>query len=179
MVSMSKSPGLAMAADLLGDMVQICLVTRDHIRTMDHLLALGIGPWRIHTHHPGTTRETLLRGEAHAFTCIMAYAHSANVMWEIVEPVAGSGIFSEFLEQRGEGVHHVGFLCRDRSFAAAIVEFDRRGYQVVQSGRVWNGRVGYAFIGTYDALGLYFEIWDHPPGFGPPDPECWYPAPPP
>jgi hypothetical protein len=175
---MFEAPRNAVADDLLGDMVQICLVTRDHKRTMDTLLRLGIGPWRIHRHHPGTTRDTRYRGQAHTFTAVMAYAHSANIMWEIVEPVHGTGVFNEFLEKKGEGVHHVGFLCRNRTFTEAIAEFERRGFRVAQSGRVWGGKVGFAFIGADDELGLFLEIWDHPPGFGPPDPDAWYPAPP-
>jgi len=99
---MFEAPGNAVADDLLGDMVQICLVTRDHKRTMDTLLRLGIGPWRIHRHHPGTTRDTRYRGQAHTFTAVMAYAHSANIMWEIVEPVHGTGVFNEFLEKRAK-----------------------------------------------------------------------------
>jgi methylmalonyl-CoA/ethylmalonyl-CoA epimerase len=162
--------------DLLGDVVQICLVTKSHVRTMDSLLRLGIGPFRVHKHHPGTISNTRFRGNAHTFTAVMAYAYSANIMWEIVEPVEGTGVFDEFLAQKGEGVHHFGFQCKGRSYSEALAEFERRGFNVVQSGRVWGGQIGFAFIGTYDELGVFFEIWDHPPGFGPPDPDSWYPA---
>lgn len=163
--------------ELLGNIVQLCLVTRDQKRTMDSLLRLGIGPWRVHNLGPGNVTDMRFRGDAHSFTCKMAYAYSANMMWEIVQPVDGTGVFQDFLERHGEGVHHAGFLCPGRSFSDAIAEFERRGFNKIQSGRVWGGRVGYAFIGTCDELGFFFEIWDHPPGVGPPDPDSWYPAP--
>jgi hypothetical protein len=175
---MLEVPKIPLADDLLGNLVQICLVTRDHEATMDSLLRLGIGPFRVFTLRPGNTVETRFRGQQHSFTCKMSYAYSANMMWEVVQPIEGTGVFDEFLAQRGEGVHHAGFLCPGRSFVEAIAEFERRGFRIIQSGRVWGGKVGYAFIGTFDDLGVFFEIWDHPPGFGPPDPDMWYPPPP-
>ena len=161
-------------AELLGNAVQICLVTRDHKRTIDQLLKLGIGPWRIQTLQPETLSETRYRDEPHSFRVIMAFASSANMVWEVVEPVDGTGVFHDFLEARGEGIHHVGFLCPGRSFTEAIEEFKNRGFYVIQSGR-WLGKTGYAFIGTHNALGAYLEIWDHTPGFVHPEPDEWYP----
>jgi hypothetical protein len=89
----------------------------------------------------------------------MAFASSVNTMWEVVEPQGGTGVLQEFLDKNGEGVYHVGFHIPGRNFTEAIEEFSRRGFQVVQSGR-WLERTGYAFIGTGDGLGVFFEIWD-------------------
>jgi glyoxalase/bleomycin resistance protein/dioxygenase superfamily protein len=169
-------PKKAVTDDLLGNVVQICLVTRDQKRTMDSLLRLGIGPWKVQTLRPGNVTDMRFRGAAHSFVCKMAYAYSANMMWEVVEPVEGTGVFDEFLRQHGEGVHHAGFLCPGRSFTEAMAEFERRGFNVIQSGRAFGGKVGYAFIGTDDELGVFFEIWDHPPAYSPPAPDEWYPA---
>jgi methylmalonyl-CoA/ethylmalonyl-CoA epimerase len=173
-----KRPNIALADDLLGDMVQVCLVSRDCQRTMDGLLRLGIGPWRLHSHNPNTLSETRYRGAEHNFSCKMCYAHAGNMMWEVVQPTGGTGIFDEFLERYGEGVHHFGFNIRGRSFSEAIAEFARRGFTVAQSGRAFNGQVGYAFIDGFEQFGVYFEIWDHPPGGIHPEPDSWYPAPP-
>ncbi|KAF2395187.1 hypothetical protein [Pseudomonas frederiksbergensis] len=41
----------------LGNVVEIAIVTRDHKRTMDGLLKLGIGPWRVYTFNPENTRN--------------------------------------------------------------------------------------------------------------------------
>lgn len=46
----AKSPGEGVLAQLfLGIVVEICIVTRDHRKTMDGLLRLGIGPFQVHT----------------------------------------------------------------------------------------------------------------------------------
>lgn len=174
MIETSKT---AVPGGALGDIQQICLVTRDHKRTMDHLMGLGVGPWRIYTLDPATTSDTCYRGEPHSFSAVMGYASSANMMWEIVEPTGGTSVFEDFLQAKGEGVHHFGVSKKGVSFSDAVAEFDRRGLDAIQSGRVWNGQVGFAFIDTYDKLGHYLEVWDQPPGYKPPDPDSWYPAP--
>src|SRR3954453_7403431 len=47
---------------------------------------------------------------------------------ELLEPL-GEGFLSRFLERRGEGLHHITFKADD--VAAAIVELESRGYEVV------------------------------------------------
>jgi methylmalonyl-CoA/ethylmalonyl-CoA epimerase len=47
---------------------------------------------------------------------------------ELLEPL-GEGFLSRFLERRGEGLHHITFKTDD--VAAAIVELESRGYEVV------------------------------------------------
>ncbi len=163
-------------SELLGDLVQICFVTRELKRTLDHFLTLGIGPWRIQTMGPATLSETELRGEPHRYSLRTAVAMAGGIVWEVIEPLDGPSIFDEYLSARGEGIHHLGFHCPGRTFAEAIEEFKGRGFHVIQSGR-WMKAAGNAFLGTYDALGAYIEIWDRPPGFVPPAPEEIYPAP--
>jgi methylmalonyl-CoA/ethylmalonyl-CoA epimerase len=47
---------------------------------------------------------------------------------ELLEPL-GDGFLSRFLERHGEGLHHMTFKTDD--VAAAIVELESRGYEVV------------------------------------------------
>ena len=163
---------------LPGDVIQTCLVTRDHKRTMDSLIKLGIGPWRVYEFGQQTTSDTSYRGQPHWFSAVMAYAGSTNMMWEVVEPTGGTSIFEDVLVQKGEGVHHLGLNLDGCSFAHALADFATRGFVIAQSGRVWGGDTTFAFINTYDALGIYLELTDSPPGYTPPDPDAWYPAPP-
>jgi len=172
----ARPPG-ALDNEFLGDIVQFCLVTRDYKRTLAELTRLGIGPWRIQTLGPHNVTDGRLRGDAHEFTAKMCYAYASNLMFEVVQPLTGQSAVQEFLDKKGEGIHHLGCLCPTKNFQECIAEFEARGFKVVQSGR-WQGKVGYAFIGTDDALGFFIEIWDHPPGFVLPEPEEWYPAPP-
>ncbi|KAK9838598.1 hypothetical protein WJX84_004354 [Apatococcus fuscideae] len=45
--------------DFLGNLIEVCMVTKDPERTMAGLWRLGIGPWRAYTFTPeNTTNQT-------------------------------------------------------------------------------------------------------------------------
>jgi methylmalonyl-CoA/ethylmalonyl-CoA epimerase len=173
---MSSDPR-AELGDLLGDVTQVCLVTRDLEATMDRLSLLGLGPWRVQTFAPHNVDDPVLRGAPHSYACRMAFAPASNFMWEIVQPLEGTGVFQDFLDRHGEGIHHLGFAA-PHGYPRTLAELEARGFQLVQSGRVWDGHTGYAFLAATEGEDFYLEIWDHTPGSTPPPPESWYPAPP-
>ena len=37
----------------------------------------------------------------------LSVARTGNTMWELIEPVDGPSIYQEFLDERGEGLHHL------------------------------------------------------------------------
>lgn len=59
-------PSVVSATELsnsfLGGLIEICLVTRDHQRTMEGLVRLGIGPWRVYTFDSRTVTERRYQG---------------------------------------------------------------------------------------------------------------------
>ena len=70
-----------------------------------------------------------------------------NVRIELVEPVGATGPWHEFLNERGEGVHHLGFTVEDVEAAVAFLQ-DKRGQWVL------------------GAEGVDFAYVDMPPEFG-------------
>ncbi len=46
----------------LGGLLEICFVTADHQRTMEGLVRLGIGPWRVYTFDSLTVTERTYGG---------------------------------------------------------------------------------------------------------------------
>ncbi len=162
------------ADSFLGDVVEIAIVTRDHQRTMEGLWRLGIGPWQVHTFSPENTSDQTYRGQPSPFTLKVCFASLGNVIWEIMEPVSGPTIFAEFLERHGEGIHHVGYDCNNIPLEERIAEFERRGFQRVQSGS-WMGRNHFAFFQTEDATTTCLETYVFPDDWQGPEPDEWYP----
>lgn len=158
--------------------IQICVVTRDRRRTMAGMVRAGIGPWRVDTFGPETCTELTRRGRPERFTFELCRAWTGAMFREIVEPLEGPSIHEDFLERHGEGVHHPAFACGDLPWAERVRQFESRGFPCIQSGK-WLGIVPWAYFGTEDATTTIFEIFDIPPGFQMPEPEAWYPAPPP
>ncbi|WP_448144897.1 VOC family protein [Pseudomonas silesiensis] len=158
----------------LGNVVEIAIVTRDHQRTMDGLLKLGIGPWRVYTFSPHNTDNQTYHGEPAEFVLKVCFAQSGNMVWELMEPVSGPTIFADFLEQHGEGIQHVAYDCNNIPFEDRIAELTRRGFKCVQSGS-WMGVNHFAFFGTEADTTTVFETYAFPADWDYPEPESWYP----
>jgi hypothetical protein len=167
-----------MSNSFLGDNMQICVVTRDFRRTMEGLVRTGIGPWRVYTFGPQTVSDLTYRGKPASYSMKLGLAWSGTMNWEIVQPLSGPNIYQEFLDAHGEGIHHVAFRCDGLPYAEQIRSFEARGYKMIQSG-VWQGKVAYHYFETEGDTTTTFEIFERPDGFELPEPEEWYPAPPP
>nr|WP_294169623.1 VOC family protein [uncultured Sphingomonas sp.] len=162
-------------AGFLGKVVEIAIVTRDAQRTMEGLWLAGIGPWRVYTFTPENTTNQTYRGEPSPFTLRVCFAEVGDLVWELIQPIAGRTIFAEYLEAHGEGIHHVAFDCNGVPFADRISEFERRGFQLSQGGS-WMGLNHFAFFETEAATTTCLETYEFPPDWSYPEPDAWYPA---
>ncbi|MFJ6651095.1 VOC family protein [Streptomyces sp. NPDC091290] len=162
----------------LGNVIEICFVTRDHRRTMEGLVRLGIGPWRIYTFDSRTVTERTYQGAEADYAIKVCFADVGDLAVEIMQPLYGPSIFQQYLDEHGEGIQHVAFDIEGRPWTERIAEFHNRGFPMSQSGR-FAGQNGFAFFATEQATGTTFETYDIPDGFVWPEPEEWFPAPPP
>ena len=162
----------------LGNTKQICLVSRDIYRTMKGLVTLGIGPWRVYTFGPGTVTDMTYMGKPSNHSMRLALAMSGDMLWEVIQPLEGKSIYTDFLDEHGEGIHHVAPACEALSYAQQIKKFEALGYKNIQSG-VWNERVPFCYYDSEGDISTTIEIFDIPEDMAMPDPEEWYPAPPP
>ncbi len=103
-------------------------------------------------------------------------ADSGELNFELIQPGDEPNIYTEHLNARGEGLHHLGYFVED--IQTAIYEMSALGYAVVQSGRQFgvDGDGAFAYFDTVDALGCMVEAIERPRQL--PDPSRWYPAPP-
>ncbi len=95
-----------------------------------------------------------------------------------MQPLAGRTIMREFLDTHGEGIHHVAFDCDGAPWDQRLATFAPRGFEPTQSGR-WLDQNSFSFFDTEAATTTCFETYHFPDGFEFPDPEEWYPEPPP
>lgn len=153
--------------------LQVCVVVRDLQRAMERYWnVLGIGPWRIHTYHPPRLTDTTLRGKSQPYTMRLALAEVGLVQWELIQPLEGPSIYKEFLEEKGEGLHHVAFAVDD--YDQAVGAFKKQGIGILMSGTVDGGT--YAYMDTQEALGMIAEVYRRPPDHRPLQPEAVWPS---
>jgi methylmalonyl-CoA/ethylmalonyl-CoA epimerase len=115
-------------------MIQVAYVVRDLEKALRQQWEVcGVGPWSIYTFTPEKVRDYTYRGRPATHTCLIAVAWDDRIQIELMQPLTGYSIYDEFLERKGEGLHHVKLYHAD--CAKAVAGYERRGYPVIQSGR--------------------------------------------
>lgn len=142
---------------------QVCVVTRDLRRSMEQYRALlGLEPWRILDFGPDTVRALNYRGQPARYRMRVAFAQYGPLQYELIQPLEGPTIYHEFLDQRGEGIHHFGAWVPD--LEEALNRARALGFQEIQGGRGTGlqGDGGFAYLDTEKALGATIELIELP-----------------
>ncbi len=118
-----------------GTLHHTCFVVRDVERTAQALSeSLSIGPWNIWTIEP---TESTVRGEAKRFSFRVALAEVGGGNYELLAPRAGESVYTEHLEQHGEGFHHTCLAFPSlEAMREAKSELLGQGRELVQGGSV-------------------------------------------
>lgn len=150
---------------------QVCVVVKDLDKSMEqYLKILGVGPWQVYTYAPPDLKNTTVRGKPEPYSMKLALAMIGPVMLELIQPLKGKSHYKEFLEKRGEGLHHIAAF-RVEDIDEVIAHLKKQGIGVLMSGEWHGGR--FAYMDTEKQLGTVVElVWR--PGPRPP-PERTYP----
>ena len=90
---------------------QLGFVVRDTDETARYYeQVFGVGPWSIMV---GETTDCTNRGKPATIRGKIGVTQVGPVQFELIQILEGESIHSEFLRERGEGLHHVGFHVRD------------------------------------------------------------------
>jgi hypothetical protein len=94
---------------------------------------LGIGPWAIHEWGAPLTYDGRYRGERVWAREKTARAQVGEVELELVQPVDGPSIYRDWLQEHGEGLHHMNFLVDDVDEVSAVLA--NEGFPCIQGGK--------------------------------------------
>ena len=97
---------------------------------------LGWGPWSIYIAEPPLLHSTVLRGKPTEFTFMNAETHVGPVDFEFIQPLEGPSIYKEFLEQHGEGVHHIACMGTGANYEENLENFEKMGLKVLMGGAI-------------------------------------------
>jgi catechol 2,3-dioxygenase-like lactoylglutathione lyase family enzyme len=133
--------------------VQIAWVTRDLDATEKALTSLlGAKKWiRMPGVHFGPDACTF-RGRPADFVADISLSYAGDTQLELITPVTGESIYTEFLDSAGPGLHHICVEADD--VEAALAERDA---EVVQRG-VMPGGMEFAYVSAQQAGVPYIEI---------------------
>jgi methylmalonyl-CoA/ethylmalonyl-CoA epimerase len=135
---------------------QIGIIVRDveaAARRWAALLGVPVPEARI----TGVSAETKMtyRGAPSEGRAKLAFFTLGSVSLELIEPVGGPSTWRDFLDRRGEGVHHLAFQVKDTEDEGDVLA--GHGVPRVQSGEWGTGRYAY----HEDSLGVAIELLQH------------------
>ncbi|MEW6263581.1 MAG: VOC family protein [Thermodesulfobacteriota bacterium] len=113
---------------------QIGIAVRDVEATAkSYWSILGIGPWAVLEWEAPAVYDRTYHGRPVTAKEKLAFAQAGGVQIELVQAVEGPSIYGDWLEERGEGLHHLNFLVDDLDETVEILT--KQGYPSLQSGR--------------------------------------------
>ncbi len=118
----------------------------------------GLGPWAI---MEGETTDCTNRGKPVTIRGKIGISQVGPVQFELIEILEGESIHGEFLKERGEGLHHIGFYVRD--LEARLEACREAGIDVLQKGTIKQGpiTIHYAYLDTVSVGGVVFEYIEY------------------
>lgn len=142
----------------LGPVVQVGIVVRDAEATARAWTErFQLGPAQIVDWPPLNSPLEGTRtyhGQPGHFRMRLAFLETGPVQLEFIQPLEGESLYSEFLAQHGEGIHHILFEVDDpKAVAAGLdVKIMQSGGSILRPGALW------AYLDTQDVLGCIVEL---------------------
>jgi len=132
---------------------QVAIVVKSVDETVKfYTEVFGIGPFEIReVDFPNATyygRKAGYRGKR-------AFAKLGPVTLELIELIEGKTVHEDFLKEKGEGLHHIGFAVKD--LKRCEEEAEKLGLKVIQGMRREDGS-GFAYLDSDRIGGAMFEL---------------------
>jgi methylmalonyl-CoA/ethylmalonyl-CoA epimerase len=135
---------------------QIGLVVRDLEKAAAfYHSTFGIGPFSI---VPKMRFDgIILRGRPTDSKVKLGFADSGPLQIELIQPLEGENIYTEFLRSGNEGLHHLGFEVDN--FEGMLAKFERQGIEPL----FWKnfGSMAFAYLDTGKIGGVIVELLWH------------------
>jgi methylmalonyl-CoA/ethylmalonyl-CoA epimerase len=136
-------------------MCQVALVVRDIEKTAGNLCAIfGLPMPETFTLPPAAEAHTRFRGKPTKTRARLAVLKMGPVVLELTQPDSEPSSWKEFLDGRGEGVHHIGFMVDDLPGTLSFLQ--KRGISERHSGDYPGGR--YVFVESAEKLGVIVNV---------------------
>ena len=114
------------------------LIVKDLDKAMKNFEALGVGPFPAFVGGPEGTPVIgkTVRGEDSDYDMDLRLADGGmgGIGFELIQPLEGHSIYDEFIEEKGEGIHHLAYLVEDLD--KEIADMAERGFKVLQTGEL-------------------------------------------
>jgi len=146
-------------AGLRYPITQISLAVRDLDALMERYhRAFGWAPWQVFDHVPPVHHATMLRGEPVHYALRGAEVYVGSVNFELLQPLEGPNLWSEFMDRRGPGIASIATMFHERADGDAVkVAFKERfGIDVSMKADIGD-HIEYYYLDTEVQFGCLIE----------------------
>jgi methylmalonyl-CoA/ethylmalonyl-CoA epimerase len=135
---------------------QVGMVVKDARKTAREYEKFGIGPF-VEEDFPSV--DATVHGKPAYFKNRALTAILGGWELELLQVLEGETIFQEFLDKKGEGVHHLGLYVED--YDAEMKKWKEKGVRVLQESKCpppYPEGSRYAYLDTEKLFGIILEI---------------------
>ena len=148
---------------LKNGVAQIAFVVEDLDATVEaYWKYFGIGPWHFYTYGAPLVKQMTRHGAPAEYKMRVALSYFGSTRIELIEPIAGDTVYSDFIAEHGYGIQHLGVLVEDMD--AAIAEARAAGIEMTMDGSGFglDGDGHYAYLDTEKLIGTTIELISRP-----------------
>ena len=144
-------------ANKFTEITQVGIVVRDREKVISGMREI-FGEEPTQTIKTLRDENNLYYGEPEDFQAELIFYRFANVELEFIVPLKGKSIWQDFLDERGEGIHHV--LFNVDSYDGAKKQMTDKGIEIMQQGPSVMGIPGlnWAYFDTTDKITFITEM---------------------
>lgn len=125
-------------SSLFSNFHHVSLVVKDMKKAMTYFQSLGIGPF---IEPPVKPTKEMWQGKPIPVGSLKEVLGGMGEVWfQLCQPLRKDTPWQRFLDTKGEGVHHIGFVVDD--IEAAEAELTEKGIEIVHSARFEKGGGG-------------------------------------
>jgi methylmalonyl-CoA/ethylmalonyl-CoA epimerase len=135
-------------------LAHVGLVVRDMDKTIERLTSLGIGPFT--PRMPPPDAQETYRGKPFVPSqrVLIQITHVGDMELELIQPVNGASPHQEFLDKKGEGIQHLGFMVDN--LEKEVKNLTAKGSEVLLTSQ-FKGGGGVTYL-DLDVAGLIVEL---------------------
>ena len=136
---------------------QIGVVVKDIRESLkNYTRLLGWGPWNVYELKSPRLDKTKVYGEEVRYSSIIAETRVGDIDFELIEPISGPNIYTDYLEKYGEGLHHIACMGSNSSSEDIFRQFSENGFKKTMTGRI-DKEIEYYYLDTDSKLKVIFE----------------------
>ena len=156
-----------MKKPLFTKVLQIGYVVKDCEKTAKiYCQKYGIGPWQIYG--PDCMSGVKQYGENNDIQIKVASTFLGELELELIEPLDNASIYGEFLQEQGEGLHHLAL--QHQGFSEIMDFCQKENIPVILSGEFGKGE-DFAYIDARADIKCIIELYNSQPNASYPQPE--------